>query len=85
MADPNQTPARGDWVCPCNGCSKAVAFERTQLIQLLEAIKTEYQKYRGSSFDKDGNVLWMKDDVESYSDGIDNVISLIKSRMPKKK
>lgn len=85
MADPNQTPARGDWVCPCNGCSKAVAFERTQLIQLLEEIKTEYQKYRGSSFDEDGNLLFMKDEVEAYSDGIDNAISLIKSRMPKKK
>lgn len=23
MADPNQTPQRGDWVCPCTGCKKA--------------------------------------------------------------
>jgi hypothetical protein len=27
----------------------------------------------------------MKDDVESYSDGVDNAISLIKARMPKPK
>ena len=85
MADPNQTPRRGDWVCPCNGCAKAVANERKQLIQLMEKMKLDYQIYRGSSFDKDGNLLWMKDDVESYSEGIDNAISIIKERMPKPK
>ena len=36
MADPNQTPERGDWACPCNGCAKAVAYERKQLITLIE-------------------------------------------------
>ena len=85
MADSNQTAARGNWICPCNGCSKAVAFERVQLVELLEQIKKEYQEYRGSSFDKNGNVLWMKDDVEAYSDGIDNAINLIKNRTIKKK
>lgn len=39
MADPNQTPARGDWACPCAGCAKAVAFERKQLIQNIEEMK----------------------------------------------
>jgi hypothetical protein len=39
MADPNQTPARGDWACPCSGCQKAVAWERKQLIQLITEIK----------------------------------------------
>jgi len=85
MADPNQTPQRGDWACPCNGCKKAVAFERKQLLELLEVTKVEYQIYRGSSFDKDGNLLWMKDDVEAYSEGIDVAINLIKSRMDKTK
>jgi len=36
MADPTQTPARGDWACPCQGCQKAVAWERKQLIELFE-------------------------------------------------
>lgn len=39
MADPNQTPARGDWACPCSGCQKAVAWERKQLIALIEELK----------------------------------------------
>ena len=85
VADPNQTPSRGDWVCPCSGCSKAVAQERKSLIQILENTEVEYQKYRGSSFDNDGNLLWMKDDVEAYSEGIDVAINLIKDRMPKPK
>jgi hypothetical protein len=41
MADPTQTPARGDWACPCSGCQKAVAWERKQLIALIEDIKVD--------------------------------------------
>lgn len=85
MADPNQTPARGDWVCPCTGCSKAVAQERKQLIQLISEHKEEYLQYRGSSFDKEGNLLWAKDDALSYIEGMDKVIEMIKDRMPKPK
>lgn len=85
MADPNQTSARGDWACPCNGCSKAVAWERKQLIEIFEKHKHEYLVYRGSSFNKDGTLFWAKDDAEAYAEGIDSVINLIKDRMPKKK
>lgn len=41
MADPNQTPNRGDWACPCSGCQKAVAWERKQLITLISDLKTK--------------------------------------------
>jgi len=41
MTDPNQTPARGDWACPCSGCQKAVAWERKQLIELISEIKVK--------------------------------------------
>lgn len=85
MADPNQTPSRGEWACPCNGCSKAVSYERKQLLELLSLKKTEYLIYRGSSFDRDGNLLWAKDDAEAYAEGVDMAIELIKSRMPKPK
>ena len=39
MADPNQTPARGDWACPCSGCQKAVAWERKQLIEEIKQLR----------------------------------------------
>jgi len=38
MADPTQTPDRGDWLCPCNGCQKSIAAERKQLIQIFESM-----------------------------------------------
>jgi len=86
VADPNQTPARGEWACPCNGCAKAVAFERKQLIELFEQAKHDYLVYRGSSFHKDtGELMWAKDDAMAYAEGIDSVIELIKDRMPKPK
>ena len=85
MADPNQTPARGDWACPCSGCSKAIAFERKQLIELFENTKKDYLLYRGGSFNEDGTLYWAKDDAMSYAEGIDAVINLIKDRMPKPK
>jgi predicted RNA-binding protein YlxR (DUF448 family) len=36
MADPNQTPARGEWVCPCTGCSKARKKAFKEVLALLE-------------------------------------------------
>jgi hypothetical protein len=83
VADPNQTPARGEWACPCNGCAKAVAFERKQLIKLFEQTKHDYLVYRGSSFNEDGTLYWAKDDAAAYAEGIDKVIELIKDRVPK--
>lgn len=85
MADPNQTPARGDWACPCSGCSKAIAFERKQLIELFENTKKDYLVYRGGSFNEDGTLYWAKDDAMAYAEGIDALIELIKDRMPKPK
>ena len=85
MADPNQTPSRGDWVCPCSGCQKSVAAERNQLIELFQKTKNDYLVYRGSSFNEDGSLFWAKDDALAYAEGIDAIIELIKDRMPKPK
>ena len=85
MADPNQTPARGEWACPCQGCTKAVAWERKQLIELFEKYKNDYLVSRGSSIDKDGNLIWAKDDAWAYAEGIEKTIEFIKDRMPKPK
>jgi len=85
MADPTQTPSRGDWLCPCSGCSKSIAAERKQLIEILLLKKAEYLIYRGSSFDAEGNLMWAKDDALAYSEGIDMAVKLIEDRMPKPK
>jgi hypothetical protein len=85
MADPNQTPDRGDWACPCSGCQKAVKWERKQLVTIIKQTQKEYLEYRGSSFDGAGNLLWAKDDAMTYCEGLDKVIELIESRNPKPK
>jgi hypothetical protein len=85
MTDPTQTPSRGDWLCPCSGCTKSVSAERKQLIEILLVKKAEYLIYRGSSFDAEGNLMWAKDDAQAYADGIDMVIKVIEDRMPKPK
>lgn len=85
MADPTQTPQRGEWACPCAGCAKAVSFERKTLIEEILKAQKEYLKYRGGSFNEDGTLYWAKDDAMAYAEGMDAVIELIRSRMPKPK
>ena len=48
------------------------------IIRNIEAHKIAYLQYRGSSFDKDGNLLWAKDDAMSYAEGLDAAIRIIK-------
>ena len=36
MADPNQTPSRGEWVCPCTGCSKSRKKAFKEVLALLD-------------------------------------------------
>ena len=86
MADPNQTASRGEWACPCSGCQKAVSWERKQLIEIFQERKKDYLLYRGSSFNQiTGELMWAKDDALAFSEGIDEAIALVLSRMPKPK
>jgi hypothetical protein len=48
------------------------------IIRDIEAHKLAYLEYRGSSFDKDGNLLWAKDDAMSYVEGLEAAIRIIK-------
>jgi hypothetical protein len=48
------------------------------IITDIEAHKLAYLEYRGSSFDKEGNLLWAKDDAMSYVEGLDAAIRIIK-------
>jgi hypothetical protein len=48
------------------------------IIKDIEAHKIAYLKYRGSSFDKEGNLLWAKDDAMSYAEGLEAAIRIIK-------
>jgi predicted RNA-binding protein YlxR (DUF448 family) len=36
MADPAQTPSRGNWVCPCSGCKKARKQAFDEILEILD-------------------------------------------------
>lgn len=54
MADPTQTPQRGNWVCPCGGCKKArkqaydevmeILFENNELIYNAWRVSQKYHE-----------------------------------------
>lgn len=52
MADPNQTPERGDWACPCNGCKKARQQVLKQVKELLESADIMYSWHLAQEFVK---------------------------------
>lgn len=77
MADPNQTPARGEWICPCSGCQKSVKEERRQLIEMIENHKLAYLEYNES-------VINNYDEL-TYIEACDKIIEKIVDRNPKPK
>lgn len=44
MVDPNQTPKRGDWVCPCNGCKKARKRALQDVLEVLDGGGDAYSR-----------------------------------------
>lgn len=44
MADPNQTPAHGDWVCPCTGCIKARKKAFKEVLAILDGGGDAYSR-----------------------------------------
>jgi hypothetical protein len=48
-----------------------------ELIAILIKLKRDYLLYRGSSVDDSGNILWAKDDAESWAEGLDAAIKII--------
>ena len=49
-----------------------------ELITILNKLKKDYMDYRGAAFDDHGNLLWAKDDVESWVEGLNTAIKIIK-------
>jgi hypothetical protein len=44
VADPNQTPQRSNWVCPCNGCKKAKQQAFQEILDIIEGGGDAYSK-----------------------------------------
>lgn len=52
-------------------------MKNEELISILAKLRIDYLKYRGSSFDKDNNLLWAKDDAMAYSEALNAAIKII--------
>lgn len=48
-----------------------------ELIDILNKLRIDYLRYRGSAFDNDNNVLWAKDDAASFAEGLGIAIKII--------
>lgn len=44
MADPNQTPSRGNWLCPCNGCKKARIRALDEVLTIVDGGGDAYSR-----------------------------------------
>lgn len=52
-------------------------MKNEELIEILDKLRIDYLKYRGSSFDQDGNLFWAKDDAIAYAEGLNTAIKII--------
>ena len=52
MADPNQTPERGEWECPCNGCKKSRKLALKQVQQILDGYDITFGWWEAQMFIK---------------------------------
>lgn len=52
-------------------------MDKNLIIEKIELAKTNYLIYRGSSFDAEGNLLFAKDDAQSYAEGMDYALKII--------
>ena len=80
MADPNQTPQRGNWKCPCNGCKKAAK-------QIIDQIIDEYKSCLNMT-EKDGHLYcytwWKHDDCLRIMNLLNSITKDEKYTIPNK-
>jgi len=81
VADPNQTPQRGNWVCPCNGCKKAAKQEFDRVVNIVQ----EY--YESCWAVKDGvcEFWWKHENCEAIRELLNILMDDEKYKSPKEK
>lgn len=53
MADPAQTPKRGDWACPCQGCRLSRKLALNQVLEILDDRDMLYGWHKAITFIKE--------------------------------
>ena len=52
-----------------------------KIYKLMQDRKREYLEYRGASLDEQGNLLWAKEELETWAEGFDEAMNIVKRFM----
>ena len=56
-------------------------MDQYKIYKQLQDRKREYLEYRGASLDKHGNLLYAKEELETWSEGFDEAMAIVKRSM----
>jgi hypothetical protein len=58
--------------------SGGMVMDQYKIYKQLQDRKREYLEYRGASLDKHGNLLYAKEELETWSEGFDEAMSIVR-------
>jgi hypothetical protein len=58
-----------------------MVMDQYKIYKQLQDRKREYLEYRGASLDKHGNLLYAKEELETWSEGFDEAMAIVKRSM----
>jgi hypothetical protein len=61
--------------------SGGMVMEQYKIYKQLQDRKRDYLEYRGASLDKHGNLLWAKEELETWAEGFDEAMAIVKEYM----
>ena len=56
-------------------------MDQYKIYKQLQDRRREYLEYRGASLDEHGNLLWAKEEIETWAEGFDEAMAIVKRFM----
>jgi hypothetical protein len=58
-----------------------MVVEQHKIYKRMQDRRIEYLTYRGGSFDKQGNLLWAKEELEIWNEAFSEAMAIVKEYM----
>jgi hypothetical protein len=58
-----------------------MVMDQYKIYKLMEDRRREYLEYRGASLDKDGNLLWAKEELDIWNEAFCEAMAIVKRFM----
>jgi hypothetical protein len=58
-----------------------MVMDQYKIYKQLQDRRREYLEYRGASLDEHGKLLWAKEELETWAEGFDEAMSIVKRFM----